>query len=48
MFEWVIFKYKSGGNPYIAKTEKEKQRILKKYKNNVEQVNNRTFLINDI
>lgn len=48
-FEWIIFEYKSGSNPYIAKTEKEKNRILNKYKNNVvEQISNRKFLINDI
>lgn len=29
----TIFNFKSGSNPYIAKTEKEKERILKKYKN---------------
>ena len=28
----VIFNYKSGSNPYIAKTKKEKNKILKKYK----------------
>ena len=31
----VIFNYKSGANPYIAKTEKEAKRILKKYKNKI-------------
>lgn len=29
----VIFNYKDGSNPYIAKTEKEKNKILNKYKN---------------
>lgn len=29
----TIFNFKSGSNPYIAKDEKEKERILKKYKN---------------
>lgn len=29
----TIFNFKSGANPYIAKTEKEKKRILKKYNN---------------
>lgn len=31
----VIFNYKSGANPYIAKTEKETERMLKKYKNKI-------------
>jgi hypothetical protein len=29
----TIFNFKSGANPYITKTEKEKNRILTKYKN---------------
>lgn len=29
---WFVFMYQSGGNPYIAKTEKERDRILRKYK----------------
>lgn len=28
---WTLFRYENGGNPYIAKTEKEKNRILRKY-----------------
>lgn len=31
--EWIILKYKNGGNPYIIKTEKELKRIKKKYNN---------------
>ena len=33
MNKWTLFRYEDGGNPYIAKTEKEKNRILKKYGN---------------
>lgn len=29
---WFVFMYQSGGNPYIAKTKKECDRILRKYK----------------
>lgn len=35
--EWVLFKYENGGNPYIAKTEKEMKRILKKYQGRIEK-----------
>lgn len=31
----TVFKYKSGTNPYIAKTEKETERLLKKYKGRI-------------
>ena len=30
-FTWTLFEYTSGGNPYIAKTEKERDRIIRKY-----------------
>ena len=29
---WAHFEYTSGSNPYIAKTEEEKDRIIRKYK----------------
>ena len=29
--DWTHFEFTSGSNPYVAKTEKEKNRILKKY-----------------
>ncbi len=29
---WIHFEYTSGCNPYIAFTEKEKKRILRKYR----------------
>ena len=45
---WLVFIYKSGGNPYIAKTEKEQKRILKKYKDNFIKLDTRTYLIQDI
>ena len=28
---WTLFKYENGGNPYIAMSEKETKRILRKY-----------------
>ena len=48
MFSWVIFKYKDGSNPYIVKTEKEKNRILKKYTGKIEQIKTNVFFINNI
>ena len=30
-FTWTLFEYTSGGNPYIAKTGKERDRIIRKY-----------------
>ena len=29
---WYWFEYESGANPYIAKTEAERDRIIRKYK----------------
>ena len=29
---WYWFEYESGSNPYIAKTEAERDRIIRKYK----------------
>ena len=46
----TVFKFKSGANPYIAKTEKETERLLKKYKGRItEQVINNIeiFTVND-
>lgn len=28
---WTLFKYENGGNPYVAMSEKETKRILRKY-----------------
>lgn len=46
--DWAHFEYKSGANPYIAKTEKEKQRILKKYKDKVKEVKPNFYKIDDM
>ena len=48
MFKWCLFRYESGANPYIAKTKKEKEKIIKKYKNNVVKIDNTNYFINDI
>jgi hypothetical protein len=45
--DWYHFEYKSGANPYIAKTEKERDRILRKYKNRVTKKDENTFVIDD-
>lgn len=44
---WTQFIYTSGANPYIAKTDKEKNRMLKKYKNKVIQVGESTYVVDD-
>ena len=44
---WTLFKYENGGNPYIAKTEKEKNRILKKYGNRAIKENDDLFIIKE-
>ena len=46
--DWYHFSYLSGGNPYIAKDEKERDRILKKYKGRVEEVKPGFYEIDDI
>lgn len=45
---WYHFEYKSGANPYIAKTEKERDRLLRKYKNRVKKVDDTSFVIDDV
>lgn len=45
--DYYHFEYKSGANPYIAKTEKERDRILRKYKNKVTKKNDKSFVIDD-
>lgn len=48
--EWIICMYKDGSNPYIIKTEKEKNKILKKYKNKIIIQNglyNKIFIIDN-
>ena len=44
---WFHFEYESGANPYIAKTEKERDRILKKYNGKVDDLGDGSFLIHD-
>lgn len=42
---WTHFKYEDGSNPYIAKTEKEKNKILNKYKNRYVKLKDNFYLI---
>lgn len=44
---WTVFKYEDGSNPYIAKTEKEKYRIIMKYKNNIEKIGDYVYLVKE-
>ena len=44
---WTLFKYEDGSNPYIAKTEKEKQRIINKYKNRIEKIQEDVYYIKE-
>ena len=46
--DWYHFSYLSGGNPYIAKNEKERDRILKKYKGKVEEIKPGFYEIDDV
>ena len=44
------FSYTSGGNPYIAKTEKERDRIIKKHTragHKVAEIKTGFYIIND-
>ena len=45
--EWTTFKFKSGANPYIAKTEKEVKKLLKKYEGRVEKINSKLYIVDD-
>lgn len=45
---WTHFSYKSGANPYIAITDKEKRRILNKYKGKIKQISDDMYEINDV
>lgn len=45
---WYHFEYKSGANPYVAKTEKERDRLLRKYKGKVKKVDDTSFVIDDV
>ena len=42
---WVQFTYEDGGNPYVAKTEREKNRLLRKYKGRIEKLSDMTYLV---
>ena len=42
---WYHFIYSDGSNPYIAKSEAERDRLLKKYKDKVEQINDNTYKV---
>lgn len=46
--DYYHFEYKSGANPYIAKTEKERDRLLRKYKDKVKKVDDTSFVIDDV
>lgn len=45
--EWTLFRYEHGGNPYVAKTEEEKQKILKKYIGKVVQLSDREYFVKE-
>lgn len=45
--DYTHFTYKSGANPYIAKTDKEVQRILNKYKGKVKETKKGFYEIDD-
>ena len=44
---WTHFTYKSGANPYVAKTSLEKNRILKKYRNSTRKTGDSSYEIDD-
>lgn len=44
---YAHFEYTSGGNPYVATTEKEKNRILRKYKGRVTEIKPGFYQIDD-
>jgi hypothetical protein len=48
MDKWTLFRYEDGSNPYIAKTEKEKNRILKKYGTRAVKIDNDNYFIKNI
>jgi hypothetical protein len=45
---YTHFEYKSGANPYIAMTDKETKRILKKYEGKITEIKPGFYLIDDI
>jgi hypothetical protein len=44
---YTHFEYKSGANPYIAMTDKETKRILKKYKGKITEIKPGFYVIDD-
>lgn len=45
--DWTHFEFTSGSNPYIATTEKEKNRMLKKYKGKIQEIKPGFYKVND-
>lgn len=45
--DWYVFEYESGANPYIAKSEKERDRILRKYRDRVKDEGDNTYFVYD-
>lgn len=45
--KWTVFEFEHGGNPYVAKTNEERNRILKKYKGKVVQVSDIRYLVKE-
>jgi hypothetical protein len=45
--DWTHFEFKSGSNPYIAKDEREKNRILKKYGNKAKEIKPNYYMVDD-
>lgn len=44
---WTHFKYENGSNPYIAKTEKEAEKIKNKYKEKCIKIKEKFYLIKE-
>ena len=44
---FTLFIFSKGGNPYIAKTEKEAKRIKTKYKSKITKYKNNMYFINN-
>lgn len=45
--DWTTFKYKSGANPYIAKTEDEVKKIMTKYQGRITDLGSNFYEIDD-
>ena len=46
-FEWTLFKFEHGGNPYIAKTTEERQKIFEKYKGKIVRLCDREYFVKE-